>query len=604
MFQNARQKQRKIYENQPNNSYYETEEKKPNINYTCKKCNLIFQRYYELIRHQKNHCFKEENNKKSAKAQIAAAQIAHSLSSEDSNSSMDISNTHSCFGSSLSSITASGSIKASTSLNRSDSNLENPSGVGCNVDGGGSCVGSLGINIGGGNSSVPGISEGPNLNILGTQTTGSLGISKTSNGAGNSEGQSQSTPPDTIKESNSIAHAKVNFINGSCSNNMSFKSTINDEAGKLEKNSLVCEKCSLVFSREETLKEHQILHLMNPNFFINQNYGENTPFGILQNLSNESQNFQNINNRTIFSDLDEVELRNCKSVMSKSIIANASESQKNNQIDINVDETLKIHDENYLNVANIYKKCKNEQYDFLYDYYLQNKSNNSSVRETDIFKTEIPERMSLEKIINQNLTISDSSNDHEGVSKHVDYNFLLNFYQNNEIKKNGSYNILLQYYIKNEHRGETIDISISEKLNFDFLLQYYQLNEARKNFQINVPAPKMSSSQSSSLSTNENTKLAINSYNELQSKVNLNTTNLNAIDSLSTNKNTVSTNETDLNFNSSDKQNNKRLRTTILPEQLNFLYECYQNESNPSRKMLEEISKKVSLKKRVVQVSN
>lgn len=74
--QNARQKQRKIYENQPNNTYYESEEKKSNINYTCKKCNLVFQRYYELIRHQKNHCFKEENNKKSAKAQIAAAQIS------------------------------------------------------------------------------------------------------------------------------------------------------------------------------------------------------------------------------------------------------------------------------------------------------------------------------------------------------------------------------------------------------------------------------------------------------------------------------------------------------------------------------------------------
>lgn len=76
VMQNARQKQRKIYENQPNNSYYETEEKKANINYTCKKCNLVFQRYYELIRHEKNHCFKEENNKKSAKAQIAAAQIS------------------------------------------------------------------------------------------------------------------------------------------------------------------------------------------------------------------------------------------------------------------------------------------------------------------------------------------------------------------------------------------------------------------------------------------------------------------------------------------------------------------------------------------------
>lgn len=53
----------------------------------------MFQRYYELIRHQKNHCFKEESNKRSAKAQLAAAQIAHSFTSgsEDSDSSMDVS---------------------------------------------------------------------------------------------------------------------------------------------------------------------------------------------------------------------------------------------------------------------------------------------------------------------------------------------------------------------------------------------------------------------------------------------------------------------------------------------------------------------------------
>lgn len=46
----------------------------------------------------------------------------------------------------------------------------------------------------------------------------------------------------------------------------------------------------------------------------------------------------------------------------------------------------------------------------------------------------------------------------------------------------------------------------------------------------------------------------------------------------------------------------KRLRTTITPEQLHFLYDCYQQESNPSRKMLEQIAKQVNLKKRVVQV--
>ncbi|ODN03317.1 Zinc finger homeobox protein 4 [Orchesella cincta] len=50
------------------------------------------------------------------------------------------------------------------------------------------------------------------------------------------------------------------------------------------------------------------------------------------------------------------------------------------------------------------------------------------------------------------------------------------------------------------------------------------------------------------------------------------------------------------------QQRDKRLRTTILPEQLDYLYQKYQVESNPSRKMLETIAREVGLKKRVVQV--
>merc|ERR1711911_44336 len=52
----------------------------------------------------------------------------------------------------------------------------------------------------------------------------------------------------------------------------------------------------------------------------------------------------------------------------------------------------------------------------------------------------------------------------------------------------------------------------------------------------------------------------------------------------------------------SGQPRDKRLRTTILPEQLDYLYQQYQLESNPSRKMLETISREVGLKKRVVQV--
>ena len=108
-FQNARQKARKAYENQPSNESMMNDDvegrftRTPSLSYQCKKCNLEFQRYYELIRHQKQHCYKEEDAKRSALAQKAAAQAAANLGvqggggvgmtaySEDSNSSISYS---------------------------------------------------------------------------------------------------------------------------------------------------------------------------------------------------------------------------------------------------------------------------------------------------------------------------------------------------------------------------------------------------------------------------------------------------------------------------------------------------------------------------------
>lgn len=59
-----------------------------------------------------------------------------------------------------------------------------------------------------------------------------------------------------------------------------------------------------------------------------------------------------------------------------------------------------------------------------------------------------------------------------------------------------------------------------------------------------------------------------------------------------------------LNSNISNNSSNsaKRLRTTILPEQQEYLMQKYQLDQNPSRKMLDEIAREVRLKKRVVQV--
>ncbi|XP_077374618.1 zinc finger homeobox protein 3 isoform X1 [Festucalex cinctus] len=68
-FQNARQKARKNYENQAdggkdgerrelsNDRYIRTS----NLNYQCKKCNLVFQRIFDLIKHQKKLCYKDED---------------------------------------------------------------------------------------------------------------------------------------------------------------------------------------------------------------------------------------------------------------------------------------------------------------------------------------------------------------------------------------------------------------------------------------------------------------------------------------------------------------------------------------------------------------
>merc|ERR1719394_2015735 len=110
-FQNARQKARKAYENQPSTENIMNDDvegrftRTPSLSYQCKKCNLEFQRYYELIRHQKQHCYKEEDSKRSALAQKAAAACATNLNlqgaglnmsavstySEDSNSSISYS---------------------------------------------------------------------------------------------------------------------------------------------------------------------------------------------------------------------------------------------------------------------------------------------------------------------------------------------------------------------------------------------------------------------------------------------------------------------------------------------------------------------------------
>lgn len=84
-FQNARQKARKVYENQPAVSEDESPsrfQRTPGLNYQCKRCQQVFQRYYELIKHQKSACFKDSNPEPVAlAAQLKAAQEARNSAS-------------------------------------------------------------------------------------------------------------------------------------------------------------------------------------------------------------------------------------------------------------------------------------------------------------------------------------------------------------------------------------------------------------------------------------------------------------------------------------------------------------------------------------------
>ncbi|CAD6184641.1 unnamed protein product [Caenorhabditis auriculariae] len=59
-FQNARQKARKIYENQPNHESNDRFVRTPGSNFQCKRCSQVFQRYYELIQHQQKKCYKDD----------------------------------------------------------------------------------------------------------------------------------------------------------------------------------------------------------------------------------------------------------------------------------------------------------------------------------------------------------------------------------------------------------------------------------------------------------------------------------------------------------------------------------------------------------------
>lgn len=148
--------------------------------------------------------------------------------------------------------------------------------------------------------------------------------------------------------------------------------------------------------------------------------------------------------------------------------------------------------------------------------------------------------------------------------------FLLQKFSNQDfdlLTKN--YDFFLQYYKANCPSEQLMD---EKHLSMDFLTQFYHLSEFKRK--LNGVEMEQESNISDDDGNNDNDDVVALDDNKDENKAKMGVA----------------------------MHNNKRLRTTILPEQLNFLYECYQKESNPSRKQLEEIAKKVNLKKRVVQV--
>lgn len=331
------------------------------------------------------------------------------------------------------------------------------------------------------------------------------------------------------------------------------------------------------------------MNLINPNLLFNQQllgqgFGDPTPFNILQNMA------------TVGSGAGLLDTHNSVDL-----------SQKKRKLSESSDNELN-------DFKSMNKKHKNDQFEYLYNYFMQNEQNDE-------------------------LKKQDKSS--------MDVDVLYQYYQMNELKKKGGdLDYLYQYYVQNEktqkqlgsptlHNSKSpgLDAFGGEKPSFDYLMQYYQMNESKKFMQDSasqMQEPKADLNQTTAIMKQMLNLIQKRSVAALQSQqshfkqqpneqprpTSVSLASTASMESLNDQNSEVfnasasgisSGRSPDRNATgaapSTEKQSNKRLRTTILPEQLNFLYECYQNESNPSRKMLEEISKKVNLKKRVVQVN-
>ncbi|KAH8269798.1 hypothetical protein KR018_008128, partial [Drosophila ironensis] len=599
-FQNARQKQRKIYENQPNNSLFENEEtKKQNINYACKKCSLVFQRYYELIRHQKNHCFKEENNKKSAKAQIAAAQIAQNLSSEDSNSSMDIHHVGACppssttvpqsISSSVSTPVQSGQqpfgaspspqnlfVKSASLTDFSPSTTPTPpqrersnsldhphrsDKIDCDK-----CE--LQFN------QLEQLREHQLLHLMNPST---LFTTASQNSCADSNfgpfGSILQSLQQAVAQHQSPPTKKRKYSDSS--SNADDSSFINDFEDPHKKYDFLC-KYFIQYETNSERKQQFLLQYQHHQSIQSSEQGHDSELFDLEFLTNFYQQ------------------RELKKVSNYDFLLQYYRKQEEANLKI---KTQPQHP---------FCSSKKPTIEFLLQYYQLNESkkffqlvaspkaipDGLGYHPSQIPKSSVDEPLKLVqepeqyKDIQDELDAGDGHNQEKTPSNHKG---------NGETFGNNSFNAIVMDEMEKQ---ETKSTKVSEE------------------FSLTSTDDKIQNSSTISLQKDEKDKPQylhnLEDFLDATMIENHSQTLTFIEDENGSQKDETNMSSTlkvsDIEKRSSvspvnvlSKQN-KRLRTTILPEQLNFLYECYQSESNPSRKMLEEISKKVNLKKRVVQV--
>ncbi|TMW47502.1 hypothetical protein DOY81_007416, partial [Sarcophaga bullata] len=624
-FQNARQKQRKIYENQPNNSLYESEEKKQNINYACKKCSLVFQRYYELIRHQKNHCFKEENNKKSAKAQIAAAQIAQNLSSEDSNSSIDIN---------------SAAAAALLAQHHPVAGVATAANIGKNTPSGRefspiTCNATTPPAESGNNSEhqkfvcdkckltflhFDSLREhqlmhlvNPNLHLpTDVHTTASTAAAAAYGPFGNIL--------QSLQQAAHLQQAAVNAPSAAKKRKYSETSSNADDVSSQGAISMTGAEY------ENHAKKYNFLY----QYFL-QNEGNSD---LRQQFHNRDSAELNIEFLANYYQQTELKKRNNYEFLFQYYV-------RNEQL-TNVTFELGDNKPNIEFLLQYYQLCESKKFfqleaspQRIYDGPLMqgdfvttrqnSSSNNSSRPASNVSNSSSPSGSGINEESNGGEVLNNIDNDSSpqlttfsdtqhkprsngqlcNISKNTNDLIASNVVQND------------QNHCKDTNDGlESSNASKTEEQ----MEQLDGLQEVNNQLNSNTGTTISSESPHISLETTAGSyyqnledfldaTMIENHYQTLtfpMESVKLQAAKV-SIPPLPSPSKPVSTNQSlepatsNLDSNSNHKQANKRLRTTILPEQLNFLYECYQNESNPSRKMLEEISKKVSLKKRVVQ---